>query len=153
MDELARLFPTHPHLLWLIAALALAFAELLTGGFVLLWFACGALAAGLASFLGAGLNAQLLVLGVVSLLLFAGSRTIFRELLMAGGTRVATNAAAMIGSRAEVVAEVGARLAGGTVKVNGEVWNAHSEGEVLPAGTPVVIERIDGLSLLVRAAS
>jgi membrane protein implicated in regulation of membrane protease activity len=140
MDELALFLPAHTHLLWLIAALALAASELLTGGFVL------------AAWLGASVNEQLFLLGVTSLVLFAGSRTIFRRVLMAGGAKVETNADAMIGRCAEVVSDVGPGCTDGSVKVNGEIWSARSTGTVLRAGTQVVIEKIDGLKLLVRDA-
>lgn len=153
MDELARFLPAHTHLLWLIAALALAACELLTGGFVLLWFACGAVVAALAAWLGASLNEQLFLLGVTSLVLFAGSRTIFRRVLMAGGAKVETNADAMIGRCAEVVSDVGPGCSDGSVKVNGEIWSARSSGAVLRPGTQVVIEKIEGLKLLVRDAA
>ena len=42
---------------------------------------------------------------------------------------------------------------GGAVKVNGEIWSARSTGSVMPPGATVVIERIEGLKLLVRKSA
>src|ERR1700753_4277305 len=63
--------------LWIVLGLILIIAEVVTPGFVLLWFGVGALAAALASFLGAGLAAQFLVFIALSSILTALSRTLF----------------------------------------------------------------------------
>lgn len=65
----------------LIAALVLGMAELLTGSFVLLGLAVGALAAGLVQWLtgGLSLNRDLLVFALVSVLSFLAFRKMFRK--------------------------------------------------------------------------
>jgi membrane protein implicated in regulation of membrane protease activity len=65
----------------LIAALVLGMAELLTGSFVLLGLAVGALAAGLVQWLAGGvsLNRDLLIFALVSVLSFLAFRKIFRK--------------------------------------------------------------------------
>jgi membrane protein implicated in regulation of membrane protease activity len=65
----------------LIAALVLGVAELLTGSFLLLGLAVGALAAGLVQWLtgGLSLNRDLLVFALVSVLSFLAFRKIFRK--------------------------------------------------------------------------
>ena len=65
----------------LIAALVLGMAELLTGSFLLLGLAVGALAAGLVQWLtgGLSLNRDLLVFALVSVLSFLAFRKIFRK--------------------------------------------------------------------------
>ncbi len=65
----------------LIAALVLGVAELLTGSFLLLGLAVGALAAGLVQWLtgGLSLNRDLLVFALVSMLSFLAFRKIFRK--------------------------------------------------------------------------
>src|SRR5215218_4446480 len=64
-------------ILWTVLGVILVIAEVFTPGFVLLWFGVGALAAALASFLGAGLAAQFVVFITLSSALTALSRTIF----------------------------------------------------------------------------
>jgi membrane protein implicated in regulation of membrane protease activity len=65
----------------LIAALVLGVAELLTGSFLLLGLAVGALAAGLVQWLtgGLSLNRDLLVFALVSVLSFLAFRKMFRK--------------------------------------------------------------------------
>jgi membrane protein implicated in regulation of membrane protease activity len=65
----------------LIAALVLGMAELLTGSFVLLGLAVGALAAGLVQWAAGGvsLNRDLLIFALVSVLSFLAFRKIFRK--------------------------------------------------------------------------
>ena len=152
MGELASHLPFEAHHLWIVGALLLAVGEILTGGFVLLWFALGAFAAALCALLGGTLNVQLVAFGVCSLLLFAASRTIFRKVLMRGQPGRATNLDAMIGKQAEVIDAVGPGLRPGTVKVGGETWQAISAGAGLGQGSLVIIESIEGLKLRVRAA-
>ena len=64
-------------ILWTVLGVILIIAEVFTPGFVLLWFGVGALAAALASFLGAGLPAQFVLFIALSSVLTALSRTIF----------------------------------------------------------------------------
>ena len=65
----------------LIAALVLGMAELLTGSFLLLGLAVGALAAGLVQWLtgGLSLNRDLLVFALVSVLSCLAFRKMFRK--------------------------------------------------------------------------
>src|SRR5215210_6713796 len=70
MDNLAWI-------LWTVLGVILIIAEVFTPGFVLLWFGVGALAAALASFLGAGVAGQFLIFIALSSILTALSRTIF----------------------------------------------------------------------------
>jgi membrane protein implicated in regulation of membrane protease activity len=58
-----------------------------------------------------------------------------------------TNSAALIGKSAEVVEEV-TELAG-YVKVQGETWTARTSSGVRAVGSKVVIEQIDGATLIV----
>jgi len=57
-----------------------------------------------------------------------------------------TNSAALIGKSAEVVEEV-TELAG-YVKVQGETWTARTSSGVRAVGSKVVIEQIDGATLI-----
>ena len=63
--------------LWTVLGIALIITEVFTPGFVLLWFGVGALAAALASTLGAGLALQFFIFIALSAALTALSRTIF----------------------------------------------------------------------------
>ncbi|RLE39091.1 nodulation protein NfeD [Candidatus Acetothermia bacterium] len=60
---------------------------------------------------------------------------------------VVTGREALIGRRGVVRRELNPK---GTVFINGEYWNARSSGERIPAGANVIVERIEGGTLIVR---
>ncbi|HEX8556887.1 MAG TPA: NfeD family protein [Pyrinomonadaceae bacterium] len=142
--------------LWTILGVILVIAEVFTPGFVLLWFGAGALAAALASFVGAGFAAQFVIFIAVSAALTALSRTIFVNYF--GGRDDAdglkTGAAGLPGQVGTVVTSSQGALHEGAVKVFGSVWTAYpAEGEPpLEAGDRVVVERLQGASIYVRRA-
>jgi membrane protein implicated in regulation of membrane protease activity len=142
--------------LWTILGVLLIIAEVFTPGFVLLWFGVGALAAALASFLGAGLAAQFLLFISLSSILTALSRTIFVNYFMSkdesGGMKMGV--ASLPGQVGTVVSSSQGALNEGAVKVFGSIWTAYpAEGEPpLEAGDRVVVERLQGASIYVRRA-
>ena len=142
-------------ILWTVLGIVLIIAEIFTPGFVLLWFGVGALAAALASFLGLGLAAQVVVFILLSSLLTALSRTIFvnyftRPGEAGGGLR--SGADALPGQVGTVVTSSSGAMQEGAVKVFGSTWTAYpAEGEEpLEAGDRVVVERLRGASIYVR---
>ena len=142
-------FPAAWHL-WIIAALAAGALEIKLSGFVMLWFMVGAFAAALVAALGLGLAPQLVIFMVVSIALFAASRTIFQKAFMRGGDRgpkVGTEA--MLGAEATVV-EALPTSGTGTVRINGELWSARSVDGAIAAGETVKIDSVEGLKLRVR---
>jgi len=144
-------------ILWTILGVILIIAEVFTPGFVLLWFGIGALAAALASFLGAGLPLQFLVFIVSSTALTALSRTIFVNYFTRQDEPegMKSGAASLPGQVGTVVASSAGALDEGAVKVFGSVWTAYpAEGEPpLEAGDRVVVERLQGASIYVRRVS
>jgi membrane protein implicated in regulation of membrane protease activity len=141
-------------ILWVVLGVVLIIAEVFTPGFVLLWFGIGALAAALASMLGAGLAFQFLVFIALSTLLTALSRTIFVNYFSRDGEGdgLKSGAAGMPGQIGTVVTSSRGALDEGAVKVFGSVWTAYpAEGEPpLEAGDRVVVERLQGASIYVR---
>ncbi len=59
-----------------------------------------------------------------------------------------TGAEGIVGESGETVTPLSPE---GKVQVHGELWNAVSSGEPLPAGSKVIVERVNGLTLTVRA--
>ena len=143
-------------ILWAVLGVILVIAEVFTPGFVLLWFGVGALAAALASFLGAGLGAQFVIFIALSSMLTALSRTIFVNYFTTEGEPegLKVGAAKLPGQVGTVVAPSQGALNEGAVKVFGSVWTAYpAEGEPpLVAGDRVVVERLQGASIYVRRA-
>ena len=142
--------------MWIILGLVLIIAEVFTPGFVLLWFGVGALAAALASFLGAGLAAQFVLFIAVSAALTALSRTIFVNYFTARGEPegMKMGVDSLPGQVGTVVSSSQGALHEGAVKVFGSVWTAYpAEGEPpLEAGDRVVVESLRGASIYVRRA-
>jgi len=136
---------------WLGAALLLIAVEMLTLDLVLLMFAGGAVAAGIAAALGAPFPLQVVVLAVVSVVLLVSIRPWLLRHLRSRVPLVETNAAAQVGKPAIVVQDVD--IHGGRVKLSGEVWSARSarDGVVFPADTELRVVRIDGATAVVDA--
>lgn len=137
-------------LVWLAIALLAALAEVASLNFVLLMFAGGAVAAAVADGLGASLPVEVVVFGVVSAMLLFVARPPLRR-WSERTKHQPTGVAALVGRRAEVLAEVDAR--GGQVKLAGEVWSARTEhpGMAVPVGTHVTVVRIEGATAVVAA--
>ena len=135
--------------IWLIAALALAGAEALTGDLFLLMLGGGALAAAGSSWLlDWPIWADGLVFLVFSVLLLVGVRPALQRRL-SSGPGVPERAKELEGKSALVLDRV-ARYEG-QVKLDGEVWTArpYNENDVYDAGDQVTVVHIDGATAVV----
>lgn len=137
---------------WLGGALLLGVAEMFTLDLIFLMLAGGALAGALAAALGASLAVQIVVAAATALLLLFALRPFLLRRLRTRGDLVETNSAALVGRVAVVVAPTD--VAGGRVKLAGEVWSARTaaDGVTFPAGAEVRVARIDGATAVVAAA-
>ena len=136
-------------LIWLIAALALAGAEALTGDLFLLMLSGGALAAaGSAWLLDWPIWADGLVFLLVSVLLLVGVRPALRR-RMQSGQGLPEPARALEGKSALVLGRVARHE--GQVKLEGEVWTARplNETDVFEPGDQVLVVHIDGATAVV----
>ena|SRR6266545_4310616 len=142
-------------IIWLIIGAVLIAGEVLTTGFVLLWFGVGALVAAALALLGVeSVAVQVIAFLTVSSLLVLASRTIFERFLIRSSPagELKTGVETMIGQVGMVVeASQGARHEG-AVKIYGSVWTAFPiEGEEpLAVGEPVLVERVEGNLIYVR---
>lgn len=138
-----------PWIWWIIAAGALAVAEILTGGtLVLLMLAGGAVAGGVTAAVGAPPALAIGVFAVVSFALLGLVRPVARRHLRMG-REVRTNVAALVGAEATVLESVDGH--DGRIKLAGEVWSARAyDGESLfEPGSRVQVLQIDGATALV----
>jgi membrane protein implicated in regulation of membrane protease activity len=135
-------------LLWLVAAVALAGAEALTGDLFLLMLGGGALAAVGSSLLLDNYVVDGVVFLVVSLLLLVLVRPALRR-RFAEGTGLPEPMKALEGKSALVLDRVARHE--GQVKLDGEVWTARplNDDDVFEAGDHVTIMRIDGATAVV----
>ncbi len=138
-------------LLWLLVGLLLVGAEVLSGEFVLLMLGGGALAAGAATLLGAGVAGSAAVFAVASVLLLFAVRPALRRRLDRSVPHSPSRTEALVGGPATVVLRVDGH--GGRVRIGHDEWSARSfDGEqVIEAGERVVVVQISGATALVLA--
>ncbi|SDD34578.1 Membrane protein implicated in regulation of membrane protease activity [Rhodococcus tukisamuensis] len=121
----------------------------MTGDFFLLMLAGGALAtAGVTSVTDLPVWADAVIFALTSLVLVLGVRpALLRR--FAKPPLLATNAEALPGKKATVLAEVAEH--GGQIKLGGEVWTARAldPTEVYLPGTTVTVMEIDGATAVV----
>ena len=120
--------------LWLCAAVLFGVVEAVTAGLVSVWFAVGSVGAFFAAVSAAAL-------------------AVTRPLVARFGRdrHVPTNLDRVIGRSAGVTEDIDNDASTGAVYVDGKTWTARSAGgEVIPAGTKVEIQRMEGVKLFVK---
>src|SRR3954463_9863033 len=111
--------------LWLIAAVVLAAAEVANTSFYLFPFSIGAAGAALVALLGAGAPIAVVVFALLTVVSFAVIRPIAKRPL-AAPPQLRTGTAALVGARAIVLQRIANDEGVGCVRLNGEVWTARS---------------------------
>ena len=135
--------------LWLCAAVLFGVVEAATAGLVSVWFAVGSVGAFFAALGGLSVTLQLVIFAAVS----AASLAVTRPLVTRFGRsrHIPTNLDRVIGRTATVTEDINNDAAAGAVYVDGKTWTARSAGgEVIPAGSRVEIERMEGVKLFVK---
>ncbi|MCB1233663.1 MAG: NfeD family protein [Verrucomicrobiae bacterium] len=136
---------------WLIAAIVLMIAEVLTSDFLLATFGLACLAACAVAGFGASFTAQLTAFVVAAALALGFVRPAAKRWLHRSTPESRTNAEGMVGRRATVVDPVGGEDAPGRVKIGGEEWRAVTEdGAAIDPGQTVEIAAVDSATLVVR---
>lgn len=135
--------------IWLAVTAAALIIEFMTSELVSVWFVGGGLVAMLLAGLGLEWYIHVPAFIVVSFVLMLCFRKLVMKKLNKG--EVKTNAETVIGKEYELLTAIGFNQAG-SIKVSGVVWTAVTEDEnaEIPAGTKVVIERIEGNKYIVK---
>lgn len=137
--------------IWLAVFVVFLIVEANTVAIVSLWFSVGALVAMLLSFIGVPFGWQCAVFLVVSCVLLACLRPLVRKYIKPKITR--TNVDSIIGSTGYVTAPIDNVSALGKVKLGAMEWTARStDGAVIPEGTLVKVDRIEGVKVFVSPA-
>ena len=141
--------------LWLGAIVLFGVAEVVTEGMISIWFVAGSLAGLVTCMSGWALGGlspeatQVLVFAVVSALALVITRPLVRRFMTR--PRIPTNSDRVVGMTAKVTEPVDNDRASGAVYVDGKTWTARSaDGSVIPAGTQVKVQKIEGVKLLVQ---
>ena len=139
---------TVEQILWLGAFVVFLAIETGTLGLVSIWFAVGSLGALLVAWLGGVFWIQAVVFLVLSCASLACLRPLVKKYI--APKIKATNADSLIGLETLITGDVDNIQAKGELLLGGVPWCARStNGEPIPAGTLVRIDRIEGVRLYV----
>ena len=134
--------------LWFALLITFVVVEAVTVNMVSAWFAAGSLAALIVSLIGGELWLQILVFLTVSAVALALLRPIAKKYFTPRITR--TNVDALAGKTCLCVTAIDNVSGVGQVKLGDVEWTARStDGEPIPAGTQVTIDRVEGVKLYV----
>lgn len=137
--------------IWFSALVLFGIAEAATVSLVSIWFMAGTLVALIAAICGAPIWLQVLLFLAVSVALLASLRPLVRKYVTPKLTR--TNVESLIGKTAVVTENIDNISAQGSAKVGGVVWTARStDGDPIPAGAQVIVDRIEGVKVFVSPA-
>ncbi len=137
--------------LWVVLAVVFVVIESITLGLTTIWFAIGALLAFLMAWLEYTWQVQIIVFLGSSLVMLYYTAPFARKYLKIGTTP--TNVQALIGENALVLEKI-QHVKYGQVQVKGQIWSAktNDKEEEIEANEEVVIENIEGNTLIVRKA-
>src|SRR3954470_6492511 len=136
--------------LWLIAAVVLAVAEVVNTSFYLFPFSIGAAGAALVALLGAGTPIAVVVFVVLTAVSFGIVRPIAHRHLSTP-PQIRTGTAALIGRTAVVLERIANDEGVGCARIEGEVWTARAfdEDRIIESGEKVQVIAIRGATALV----
>ena len=135
---------------WLIIAGAFVILEIATMGFLVFWFALGALAALVVSLITDSILIQAIVFLVVSTLLLFATKPLVNK-IMPKDSFVKTNSYSIEGKVGRVTIDIEPVEGKGQVKVGGESWSAKSADDTyIPKDTEVIVEKIEGVKVIVK---
>jgi membrane protein implicated in regulation of membrane protease activity len=134
--------------IWLVAGVLLAIAELFTLDFVLIMLAVAAFAAGVVG-LVLPVPVQVVAFAAVSVLGLAAVRPAIKRHLHRGADPAVMGMDAIEGAEATVVEEIAEGR--GMVKIGGELWSAraYDATQVIEAGAQVRVVEVKGATALV----
>ena len=135
---------------WLGVVILLVIFEIVTLGLTTIWFAGGALIACIAALFHASILVQVLLFLGVSVLLLIFTRPVAMRFMNKNQTK--TNVESLVGKEAVVSENIDNLSARGQVQLNGLEWTARAMDNHtnIEKGTVVVVEKIDGVKLIVR---
>ena len=135
---------------WCIVTLLLFILEIFTSGFGVFCFAIGCIGGAIASGLSFGLNVQILVFCIMSMISFVTIRPVLLK-YFSRKTDCLTNTDALIGRSASVVEMIDNKRGKGRVKIDGDIWKAISlDDSIIEVNEKVVIIQIDSIVLIVK---
>ena len=137
-------------LIWLGILAVLLVIEAITAGLTTIWFAGGALIAAIASYVGAGVMAQILLFLCISLVLLIFTRAV--SINFFNKLSIQSNAISLFGKKAVVIQDIDNLAQTGQVRINDIEWTARTadDSQKIGKGAVVLIEEIRGVKLIVK---
>lgn len=133
-------------IVWLIIIILLTFLEVATINLVSIWFVMSAIVSLFSSFVIDSFYIQFAIFVCLGIVLMLLTRPYLVKKLTT--KKESTNLDRVIGMEGIVTEEI-TKTKIGEVKVDGKRWSAISK-ELIKVGEEVIIERIDGVKLIVR---
>jgi len=135
--------------IWLIFAGICLIIEAFTTGFLIFWFAIGALLAMIISFFTTNLILQTSVFILSSSVLIFVTKPFVNKFIHKNDT-IKTNVSSLIGKVGVVTKDIDSIKACGQIKVNGEIWSAIGLDDInISEDTEVEIKEIKGVKVVV----
>ena len=134
---------------WVIVAAVALIVEIISLGLSSIWFTGGAIVAAIIAYSDGPLWLQIVAFIVVSTILLLVIRPFAKKHLAIGQEK--TNTDSLIGRTEKVLTTIDNNAGTGMLKLGDVEWRAVSDdGSVIPEGTLVVIQRLEGTRLYVR---
>lgn len=134
--------------IWLAIIILAVIVEAVTAQLVSIWFVAGGIAALIAGLCGAEIWLQVVLFALVTALVLIVTRPLVKRIMHFKKTD--TNADRYIGKEGLVTETINNVEGTGRVTVLGSDWTARSsDDKQIAEGTPVLVERIEGVKLIV----
>lgn len=134
--------------IWLVVIVLSIVIEAATAQLVSIWFVAGGLAALIAGMCDAAIWLQILLFLLVTGIALLATRPLVKRMMHF--KRTETNADRYIGKEGVVTVPIDNIQGTGQVMVLGSHWTARSvDGTPIPAGADVIVNRIEGVKVLV----
>ena len=136
------------YIIWAAAIIGFAVFEAVTTQLVSIWFVIGSVAGLISAIFGAPIWLQVTIFAIVSIIALIITRPLVKKYIHPKAEKM--NADRCIGQKGVVVEEINNLTPTGLVKADGKVWTARSsEGSVIPKDSIVLIEKIEGVKVIV----
>lgn len=135
--------------IWLILSGVCLIIEIMTVGFLIFWFAIGALLSMVVSFFTDNIVLQTSVFVLSSTILIFATKPFVKKFAN-NKNAIQTNVYSTVGKTGIVTKDIDSIQALGQIKVGGEVWSAIGLDDInIPQGTEVEIKEIKGVKAIV----
>jgi inner membrane protein len=145
-----EIISSRPELFWFFTGLGLFLLELVVPGFFIFFFGLGAWITALVCVIGhPGLNMQIIIFAITSVLSLAGLRRIIqKKFFYSRGTQSEDVEDEFTGKEGLAMVDFGG-MKTGKVEFKGTTWNAESKSEIKTGQRVIIIEK-DSFKLIVE---